>query len=214
MQFTLTDEQARLRQTLREFARDEIEPVATDLDRRGEYPDEILAALGDQGDVGTLLGEEEGGPDYGLVVYALVIEGLSASRMAVPSAIDVHVGAATLLEEFGTEDLTDESLAGMATFDTVGAFGLTEPQAGSDSASTRTRAERDGDVPGSTSSGGARHSTASRTPVGRSGRRAVGQPPEGRVPHRASRDSQSPRRAGENGERDRSERTRRRKRWA
>lgn len=145
MQFTLTDEQEDVRAAVRQFATEEIDPVANDLDRREEYPGDILQALGEQGFVGMTLSEEYGGLDYGLVEYALAIEELSASLMAVASAINVHVITATLLDDFGSDRLKDEFLREMTTFETVGAFGLTEPNAGSDNPSMETRAEKDGD---------------------------------------------------------------------
>jgi alkylation response protein AidB-like acyl-CoA dehydrogenase len=145
MRFTLTDEQADVRSAVRAFAAAEIDSVANDLDRHHEYPEEILAALGEQGYVGMTLSEEYGGAGYGLVEYALAIEELSASLMAVASAINVHVITATLLDDYGNDRLKDEFLREMATFETVGAFGLTEPNAGSDNPAMETHAERDGD---------------------------------------------------------------------
>lgn len=145
MRFELTDEQRQLKEVTREFAREEIEPVAQSLDRNEEYPGEILAMLADQGFMGMTIGQEYGGLGYGLVEYAVAIEELSAALMAVPSAINVHVITATLIETFGNDYLKDEYLRDMTTYDTVGAFGLTEPEAGSDNPAMQTRARKDGE---------------------------------------------------------------------
>ncbi|MFB6157065.1 MAG: acyl-CoA dehydrogenase family protein [Haloferacaceae archaeon] len=145
MRFELTDEQRRIRDAVREYVESEIAPVANDLDRAGEYPARILADLADQGIVGMTLPEEYGGLDCDLVTYAVVVEELAAALMAVPSAINVHVITATLVDRFGDEALREAYLPGMATYDTVGAFGLTEPEAGSDNAAMETRARKEGD---------------------------------------------------------------------
>ena len=142
MRFTHTEEQEDIRTAVREFAANEIEPVANDLDRCKEYPHDILRKLGNQGYIGMTLSEEYGGLDYGLVEYALAIEEISAALMGVASAINVHVITATLLDDYGNNRLTEEYLEGMARFEIVGAFGLTEPNAGSDNPSMETRAER------------------------------------------------------------------------
>ena len=145
MQFQLTEEQKQVRDAVAEFTNEEIAPVARDLDRNHEYPADILDLLGDQGIMGMTITEEYDGLGYGLVEYALVIEELSAALMAIPSAINVHIITATFLEKFGSDRLKEEYLAGMATFDVVGAFGLTEPNAGSDNASMETQARKQGD---------------------------------------------------------------------
>lgn len=145
MRFELTDEQRQLRNAAREFATTEIKPVARGLDQRSEHPTDILESLAEQGFIGMTLGEEHGGLGYGLVEYALVIEELATALMAVPSAINVHVITATMIESFGNEWLRETYLPDLVTYDTVAAFGLTEPGAGSDNASMTTRAERDGD---------------------------------------------------------------------
>jgi alkylation response protein AidB-like acyl-CoA dehydrogenase len=145
MRFALTDEQRDVRDAIAEYAEAEIEPVAQELDRNHEYPAEILDDLADQGIMGMTLSEEYGGLGYDLVSYALVIEELSAALMAVPSAINVHVITATLIDEFGSEYLRETYLPDMAAYDTVGAFGLTEPNAGSDNPSMETTARKEGD---------------------------------------------------------------------
>ena len=145
MQFTLTDEQRELRRELRSFAREEIEPQATALDREGRYPAEILAALGERRLTGMTLPESYGGRGEGLVELALAIEELSAAAMPVASALALHLGVATEIEYLGSEELREAYLPAMARFEMVGALGLTEANAGSDTLAMETTARRDGD---------------------------------------------------------------------
>ena len=145
MGFGLTSAQRDLRDDVREYARTEIAPRAAELDRNEEYPAEILNDLGDRRLTGLTLPEEYGGRDEGLVELAVVIEELSAAMMPVASALALHLGVATVVEHFGSERLREEFLPGMARFDTVGALGLSEADAGSDTLAMETRAEPDGD---------------------------------------------------------------------
>jgi len=145
MRFEPTETQRALREEVRAFAADRIEPVAAELDRNEEPPTEILDALGEMGITGLTLPEEYGGQGGGLVELALVTEELSAAMMPVASAFALHLGVATVIERFGTADLKDEHLRSMATYDTVGALGLSEEGAGSDKSGLETTAEREGD---------------------------------------------------------------------
>jgi alkylation response protein AidB-like acyl-CoA dehydrogenase len=145
MRFELTTEQRQVRDAIREFVHEEVAPVAKELDRNHEYPEDLLEQLASQGIMGATLSEEYGGLDYGMVEYALIVEELSKGLMALGSAINVHVITASLIQKYGSEHLKETYLPEMATHDTVGAFGLTEPNAGSDNAAMESRAERDGD---------------------------------------------------------------------
>jgi alkylation response protein AidB-like acyl-CoA dehydrogenase len=145
MRFQLTDSQRTLREEVREFAATEIDPVAADLDRSETYPAEILAALGERGLTGLTLPEEYGGRGEGLVELAVVIEELSAAMMPVASALALNLGVATVVERFGSDDQREQYVSGMARFETVGALGLSEADAGSDKLAMETTAERDGD---------------------------------------------------------------------
>ncbi|MFC6991888.1 acyl-CoA dehydrogenase family protein [Haladaptatus sp. GCM10025707] len=145
MAFRLTNEQRVLRDDVREFATEEIEPVARELDDAGDYPEAILAELGDRRLTGLTLPEEYGGRDEGLVEFCIVIEELAAAMMPVASALALHLGVATVVERFGNDDLKESLLPEMARFETVGALGLSEANAGSDKLAMETTAERDGD---------------------------------------------------------------------
>ncbi|SFF97026.1 Acyl-CoA dehydrogenase, middle domain [Halopelagius inordinatus] len=144
MHFELTEAQRSLREEARKFAREEIEPRARELDRSETYPEEILAKLGERRYAGLTLPEEYGGRGEGLVELALVVEELSAALMSVASSLALHLGVATVVERFGTDEQRDTYLPEMATYDTVGALGLSEANAGSNKLQMETRARRDG----------------------------------------------------------------------
>ncbi len=145
MRFELTESQRSIRDDVREFAQSEIEPRAMELDREEAYPEEILDELGDRSVTGLTLPEEYGGRGEGLVELALVIEELSAALMSVASAVGLHLGVATVIERFGTDEQREDLLPEMAAFETVGALGLSEADAGSDKLAMETTAEREGD---------------------------------------------------------------------
>ncbi|MFC6826234.1 acyl-CoA dehydrogenase family protein [Halopelagius fulvigenes] len=145
MDFELTAAQRTLREEAREFARTEIEPRAGELDESESSPEEILAELGERRYAGLTLPEEYGGRGEGLVELALVVEELSAALMSVASALGLHLGVAAVVERFGTDEQRERFLPEMATYDTVGALGLSEADAGTDKLAMETRAERDGD---------------------------------------------------------------------
>ena len=145
MDFSLTPDQEALRDEARTFAEREIRPRAIELDRNGEYPEELLGELGDRGYAGLTLPEKYGGRGEGLVELALVTEELTAALMPVASALALHLGVATVVERFGTEAQRERFLPEMATYDAVGALGLTEDDAGSDKSGMETTAERAGD---------------------------------------------------------------------
>ncbi|RBI59470.1 acyl-CoA dehydrogenase [halophilic archaeon] len=145
MRFDLTEDQRALRDEVREFTKEEIEPKSRELDREEEYPSTIFDKLGEHRLTGVTLPEEYGGRGEGLVELALMIEELSAGLMSVASTIGLHLGVATVVEHFGTEAQCEDFLPEMASFDTVGALGLSEANAGSNKLEMETTAERDGD---------------------------------------------------------------------
>lgn len=145
MRFDLTEDQRALRDEVREFMKEEIEPKSRELDREEEYPSTIFDKLGEHRLTGVTLPKEYGGRGEGLVELALMIEELSAGLMSVASTIGLHLGVATVVEHFGTEAQCEDFLPEMASFDTVGALGLSEANAGSNKLEMETTAERDGD---------------------------------------------------------------------
>ncbi|PSP73463.1 acyl-CoA dehydrogenase [Halobacteriales archaeon QS_3_64_16] len=145
MSLDLTDEQREFRADVRAFANEEIAPVAGELDRNEQYPEEILAALGKERLTGITLSEGHGGLGKGHVELAILIEELSAELMPVASALALNLGVATVLERFGSEELRRKFLPGMARFETIGALGLSEGEAGSDKRAMVTTAEKQGE---------------------------------------------------------------------
>lgn len=145
MEFEFTDEQVAFRNDVRTFAANEIRPNAIELDQAGEYPTEILSKLGERRLTGLTLPESHGGLGKGLVELVVLTEELSAALMSVASSLALHLGTATVIDRFGTERQREEFLPEMATFDTVGALGLSEEHAGANKLEMETTAERDGD---------------------------------------------------------------------
>src|SRR5450756_3094267 len=133
MDFDLTEEQRMFRQTVREFAETEIAPKVEELDQAGEFPYEIQKKMADLGLFGLPFPEEYGGVDADLVTYALVIEEISRVSAALGITISAHTSlGAMLVYVNGTEEQKQEWLVPMAQGRMLGAFGLTEPEAGSD----------------------------------------------------------------------------------
>jgi alkylation response protein AidB-like acyl-CoA dehydrogenase len=145
MRFELTAVQRQFRDEVRSFATEEIAPVAAELDDREESPTELLGELGEMGITGLTLPEKYDGQGAGLVELVVVIEELSAAMMPVASALALHLGVATVVERFGSADLKETFLPEMARYETVGALGLSEENAGSDKLGMETTARRDGD---------------------------------------------------------------------
>ena len=145
MRFEPTDTQAAFRREMRSFADETIAPIAGEADRTGEFPDEILTELGEMGVTGLTLSKEHGGSGGTLVDLVIAIEELSAVMMPIASALSLHLGVATVIERFGSLQLKREFLPEMARYETVGALGLSEDNAGSDKSRLETTAERDGD---------------------------------------------------------------------
>jgi len=141
MDFDLTEEQRMFRQTVREFAEAEIAPVAEELDIKGEFPYDIVEKMADLGLFGLPVPEEYGGSDADLVTYALSVEEISRVSASMGITIAAHTSlGCMLLAYYGTEEQKQKWLVPLAKGEMLGAFGLTEPEAGSDAGATRTTA--------------------------------------------------------------------------
>ncbi len=146
MNFDLTNEQKMIRDEVRHFAKKEIAPRAEELESRGEYPYDICAKMAELGLMGIPIPEAYGGMGSDWVSLHLAIEELSRADITFGAMIDVTTSVvAQELEVFGTEEQKQQWLVPIASGEKVGAFGLTEPDAGSDAASLRTTAELKGD---------------------------------------------------------------------
>ena len=146
MDFDLTPEQELIRDTVRTFARERVEPKAAALDLEGRFPYELVAELAELGLMGLPIPEEYEGAGGDIVSYALAIEELTRidSSLAITMAAHTSLGTMPILL-YGTEEQKRRWLPDLASGRRLAAFGLTEPDAGSDAGATRTTAElRDG----------------------------------------------------------------------
>ena len=141
MDFELTSDQQLLRDTVREFARAEIAPVAEQLDRDHEFPYEIVRKLSELDLMGIPFPEQYGGAGGSTAEYALVVEELTRVDSSVAITLCAHTSLGTQpIYLFGTEEQKQRHLPRLCSGEMLGAFGLTEPEAGSDAGNTQTRA--------------------------------------------------------------------------
>jgi len=144
--FDLSQEQELVRATVREFARERVAPVAAELDRESRFPYDVVAELAELGLMGMTIPEEYGGAGADTVSYAIAVEELTRVDSSVAITVAAHHSLGTLpIYVFGSEEQRREWLPELASGRKLAAFGLTEPDAGSDAGATRTTAElRDG----------------------------------------------------------------------
>ncbi|MEH6820387.1 acyl-CoA dehydrogenase family protein [Dietzia psychralcaliphila] len=144
-----SDEAYELLDMTRSVADKLLEPIAAEHERNHTYPEGLFAQLGEVGLLGLPYPEEFGGGDQPYEVYLQVLEELGARWAAVAVATSVHGLSCFPLATVGTDEQKAEWLPGMLAGEQIGAYSLSEPQAGSDAAALRCRAERDGEGPGS-----------------------------------------------------------------
>jgi alkylation response protein AidB-like acyl-CoA dehydrogenase len=141
MDFDLSPDHELIRRTVREFAAGEVAPVAEELDRTKSFPYEIVAKLGDLGLMGIPFPEEYGGSGGDTLAYVLAVEELTRVDSSVAITLCAHTSLGTQpIYLFGSEEQKREWLPQLCSGSKLGAFGLTEPEAGSDAGNTRTRA--------------------------------------------------------------------------
>jgi short-chain 2-methylacyl-CoA dehydrogenase len=140
----LTDEQQNVRRLVRDFAEAEIEPVAEELDREKRFPYEIVEKLGGLGLMGIPYPEEYGGGGADTLSYTVAIEELARVDSSVAITVAAHTSLGTWpIFAFGSEEQKSEWLPELCAGRKLGAFGLTEPEAGSDAGNTKTTARLD-----------------------------------------------------------------------
>jgi short-chain 2-methylacyl-CoA dehydrogenase len=144
--YELTDEQELLRRTVRDFSESRVAPVAEELDREERFPYELVAEMAELGLMGIPIAEEYGGAGADTVSYAIAIEELTRVDSSVAITVAAHTSLGTMpIYLYGSEEQKQEWVPQLAAGAKLAAFGLTEPNAGSDAGATRTRAElRDG----------------------------------------------------------------------
>ena len=144
MDFGLTDEQRLLRDTVRDFARAEVAPVAEELDRTKSFPYEIVAKMGELGLMGIPFPEDYGGGGADTLAYVLAVEELARVDSSVCITMAAHTSLGTMpIHLWGSDEQKSEWLPVLCAGQKLAAFGLTEPEAGSDAGATRTRATLD-----------------------------------------------------------------------
>jgi alkylation response protein AidB-like acyl-CoA dehydrogenase len=146
MNLDLTEEQEMVRNAVREFAQNEIAPLAREYDEAEKFPREQLKGLAELGLLGMIIPEEYGGAGFDSVSYALALEEISKADSSVAVIVGVTNSVCCYpILSFGTEEQKQKYLVPLAKGEKLGAFCLSEPQAGSDATNQKTRAARDGD---------------------------------------------------------------------
>src|SRR5439155_15752527 len=146
MDFELSPEQREIQSLAREFAAAEIEPNASQWDREHRFPKEVFGKLAELGLMGVCVPEEYGGAGADFLSYVLVLEELSRADAGVGVTVGVHTSAVALpILNFGTDEQRSRFVPPLARGEVLGAFALTEPEAGSDAGSLRTAGVPDAD---------------------------------------------------------------------
>src|SRR5437588_12534184 len=146
MDFDLNQDQREIQALTRDFARAEIDPNAAQWDREHRFPRELFAELAELGLMGACVPEEYGGAGADFLAYILVLEELSRADAGVGVTVAVHTSAVTLpILTYGTDEQRARFVPPLARGEHLGAFALTEAEAGSDAGSLRTRAAPEGE---------------------------------------------------------------------
>jgi short-chain 2-methylacyl-CoA dehydrogenase len=142
LNFDLDPEHELVRSTVREFAQERVAPVAEELDRESRFPYDLVAEMGELGLMGMTIPEQYGGGGADTLAYAIAVEELTRVDSSVAITMAAHHSLGTLpIYYFGNEEQKQQWLPELASGEKLAAFGLTEPDAGSDAGATRTRAE-------------------------------------------------------------------------
>jgi len=146
MNFELTEEQLLIQEMVREFARTEVAPIAAEIDRDHRFPEELIPQMAKLNILGVPIAEEFGGAGADNVSYVIALEELARVCASTSIIVSGHTSLATWpILEFGTTAQKEKYGTKLATGEILGAFALTEPGAGTDAASGKTTAVRDGD---------------------------------------------------------------------
>lgn len=140
-----TEEHSMLVEMVREFAANEVAPIARELDDKGQFPSELVTKMGELGLMGIPIPEEYGGAGMDMVAFAAVVMELAKADASVAITLAAHISLGTMpIFLAGNDEQKKKYLPLLASGEMLGAFGLTEPGAGSDAGATKTTAERDG----------------------------------------------------------------------
>ena len=143
---TLTDEQALVQKTARDFAREKVLPLAAEIDEKKKVPPALIAEMGKLGFMGIDVPERYGGAGLDMITYVLVLEEINRACASTGVVLCSHVSLAVApILRFGNDAQKERWLPGLAKGEKIGCFALSEPASGSDAAAMRTTARRDGD---------------------------------------------------------------------
>lgn len=146
MNFILSKEQELVRQTVKEFAQNKVKPIAAEIDETERFPMENVKLMAKYGMMGIPFSKEYGGAGGDTLAYILAVEELSKVCGSTGVILSAHVSlCASLIDQFGTEEQKQKYLTSLAKGEKIGAFGLTEPNAGTDASGQQTVAVLDGD---------------------------------------------------------------------
>ncbi|GAB4169473.1 MAG: acyl-CoA dehydrogenase AcdA [Calditrichia bacterium] len=147
MDYLLTEEQKMLREMVDNFGKDNILPVASKIDEEDAFPHDLVKQIGELGLMGIAYPEEYGGAGMDSISYMLAVEGLSRYSAAIGVIVSAHTSLAVdPIFTYGTEEQKKKYLPALCSGEHIGCYALTEPNAGSDAAHIRTRAELKGDT--------------------------------------------------------------------
>ena len=142
----LTEEQLMLREMVHDFSQNEVKPIAAEIDETCHFPEQTVKKMGELGLMGIVFPEEYGGAGMDYVCYAIAVEELSRVCASHGITLAAHISlGVNPIYKFGNEKQKQEWLPRLCSGEILGAFGLTEPNAGSDAGGTQTTAVRDGD---------------------------------------------------------------------
>ena len=146
MNFDLTPEQQEIQHKARQFAQEEVAPLAGEADEKGEFPLHLVSRMGELGFLTGPIGPEYGGSGMDYISFALVYEELGRADSSVRGFLAVHAGLVSLcLYDWGTEEQKQRYLPRLAAGELIGCYALTEPNAGSDVASMESTAREEAD---------------------------------------------------------------------
>jgi alkylation response protein AidB-like acyl-CoA dehydrogenase len=145
MDFALSDDHRAIQDAARQFAEAELAPHSAEWDATSHFPVDVMRRAAELGFAGIYVSEEVGGAGLKRLDAALIFEALSYGDVSTAAFISIHNMCSWMIDRFGSDDLRRRYLPRLTTMELIASYCLTEPGSGSDAASLRTRAERDGD---------------------------------------------------------------------
>lgn len=142
----LTEQQKQIREMTQQFAQERIKPLSAEWDQKHQFPQDIIQEMGQLGLMGMLVPEVWGGSDTGYIAYATAIEAIASADGACSTIMSVHNSVVCMpILKYGNDQQKHQFLIPLAQGQMLGAFALTEPQAGTDASNLKTKAIKDGD---------------------------------------------------------------------